>query len=329
MAQYLSTFAQGLEEPAVAFLQTDLPGCSVERVLSGGVHYRRRALPEEFPPWMNNSYLVLMFFNDLDESALQGMVRLAIKRGLDGDTLARHLPADATTCRVLFMQDGAVSHMGARTQEKAEYLMSTFSGLEIDRAQPDVEFWFVARPEGCGFLLLRLTGHQRGRTAEGELRADLSSLMCRMMNPKPGQTLLAPYCALGGMASAAIDYPYNTVIACEEDPGKLQVLNRRFATIHRVTPLLTAHPALPDAPAGRLDAMAAHLDAARIRGDIGAFYRLFLSSARRLLKKDGMLCVLCYHKNELFAANGQGLYLIDHYETSVAGKRACLAVYQK
>ncbi|MDD4797347.1 MAG: hypothetical protein PHO66_06220, partial [Eubacteriales bacterium] len=258
MPLFYSTFAAGMEEAVQRFIPQDMPGSSIERMLPGAVHYRRKALPKHIPSWLNNTFLSLMTFSKATKAPLQEMVRIADTRGLDAETLVAHLPADAATFRVLFMLDGAVAHVGEKSLERAETLLGIFSGLQVDRAKPDVEFWFIYRPEGCGFLLMRLTSHKRSKNlVSGELRADIASFLCRLTGPLPGQVMLNAYAAYGSVVSAGLEYPYEKIVACESEPKLVQALSSRFSACPQVSPLLTAHPELTDVPSGSVDRMIA------------------------------------------------------------------------
>ncbi|MDD3243178.1 MAG: hypothetical protein PHD32_05560 [Eubacteriales bacterium] len=331
MPLFYSTFVPGLEEPTQRLFQWDMPGCSIEKVLSGAVQYRRKGALKAPPSWLNNTFLSLTTFARLDKNPLQEMVRIADTRGIDADTLTDYLPPEATTFRALFMENGAVAHVGPKTLERAETMLTIFSGLTVDRAHPDVEFWFIYRPEGCGFLLLRLTGHTRGKNPEpGEVRADIASYLCRLCDPLPGMTLLVPSAGHGAIPSAALEYPFEKIVVCENAPRAVQELNARFAACPQVSPLLCAAPALPGLPGGAADRMIAFLQPEEAgKAEISAYYLEFLASARRCLKKGGRLVMLCPDTKEALSAVRSTLTLADFYEVVTAGRKLALVVCEK
>lgn len=330
MPLFYSTFAAGMEEAVERLFPQDMPGCSIERMLPGAVHYRRKGALKHIPSWMNNTFLSLMSFSKANKAPLQEMVRIAQTRGVDAETLTSYLPPDASTFRVLFMQDGAVAHVGPNTLEKAECMLGVFSGLQVERAKPDVEFWFIYRPEGCGFLLMRLTGHKRSKNlVSGELRADIASFLCRLTDPLPGQVMLNAYAAYGSVVSAGLEYPYEKIIACEAQPQLVQALGGRFAACPQVRVLLSTHPDLPDVASGSIDRMIAQPLPEATGAASAPFYLQLLSAARRCLKKGGLLVLLCYDRKEALAAVTNGLELLESYDIVFAGKKALVAVIKK
>ena len=137
MAQYYSTFPSGFEPAIEEFIARDLPGVQMLRMLDGAVEYKRRGVLSDIPLWFNNTFLCLTTFPRAPKEPIQHMVRLALTRGVDSDTIFNHLPEGAATFRAMFMVDGLLAHVGDRTMEKAEAFLSDVSGLKPGRALPD------------------------------------------------------------------------------------------------------------------------------------------------------------------------------------------------
>ena len=69
MPLFYSTFVPGLEEATQRLFQRDMPGCSIEKMLSGAVQYRRKGAPKAPPSWLNNTFLSLSTFARQDKDA--------------------------------------------------------------------------------------------------------------------------------------------------------------------------------------------------------------------------------------------------------------------
>jgi predicted RNA methylase len=328
MPQYYSTFPAGFEPAVEEFIARDVPGAQVLRMLEGAVEYKRRGVLKEFPRWLNNSYLCLTTFPRAPKDPIQDMVRLALQRGVDPDVIRAHLPSGAATFRAMFMLGGGLAHAGLKTMAKAEEFIAASSGLRPGPAKPDVEFWFLYRREGVGFLLMRLTRHRdyAGQFEAGELRPDVAHLLCRLSNPKPGDVFLDPFAGYGGIAKARLAYPAGEIVAGDVAP----------------------QPALQQALKGAANARAVRMDALDMRGvrsgsvdaivcdppwglyaklpEPAAFYGKFASEARRVLKKGGRLVMLTALKKEAEAALGLGFTVEGRLDVLVSGRKAAVFI---
>lgn len=328
MPQYYSTFPAGFEPAIEEFIARDMPGAQVLRMLEGAAEYKRRGVLKEFPRWFNNTYLCLTTFPRAPKDPIQDMVRLALQRGVDSGVLSSHLPAGAATFRAMFMLDGELAHAGLKTMAKAEEFLSAASGLKPGRARPDVEFWFLYRREGMGFLLMRLTQHKDyARQIEaGELRPDIAHILCRLSNPRPSDVFLDPFAGYGGIVKARLATPAAEVVAGDISPSpslqnvlkgaanarsiKMDALNMQSIQSRSVDAIVCdppwgAHKPLPDA---------------------AQFYGRFASEARRVLKKGGRLVMLTALKKEAEAALDQCFAIDGRLDVLVSGRKAAVFI---
>lgn len=328
MPQYYSTFPSGFEPAIEEFISRDMPGTQLLRMLDGAVEYKRRSELTEFPRWFNNTFLCLTTFPRAPKDPLQDMVRLALQRGVDSELISRHLPAGASTFRAMFMLEGLLAHAGLKTMAKAEELLASSSGLTPGRAKPDVEFWFLYRREGMGFLLMRLTQHKdfARELPPGELRPDIANLLCRLSNPKPGDAFLDPFAGYGGIVKARLATPAVSVTAGDINPPselRLAVRGAANATAIKMDALDMA-----DIRSGSLDAIVCdppwgeHTPLA----DPSAFYGRFAAEARRVLKKDGRLVMLTALKKEAEIALKPYFSIEGRLDVLVSGRKAAVFV---
>lgn len=330
MPQYYSTFPAGFEPAIEEFIKSDLPGTQIQRVLEGAVEYRRNTVLRDSPRWFNNSFLCLTTFPRAVKDPIQDMVRLTLQRGVDTDVIARHLPDGATTCRAMFMVDGLLAHVGDRTLMKTEEFLSSNSALRIDRARPDVEFWFLYRKEGLGFLLMRLTRHRdfARELAPGELRPDVATLLCRLSNPKPGDVFLDPFAGHGGIIKARTHFPAEQIIAGDKDSKLSAELSAACAPHKKARALVLDALDMPSIDSGSVDAIVTDPPWGDHEPlpDPAGFYGRFCAEARRVLKRDGRLVVLSALKREAEAALRQGFALDRKLDVLISGKKAAVFV---
>lgn len=321
MAQYYSTFPIGFEPAVEEFITRDMPGTQVLRTLDGAVEYKRRGVLQSFPPWLNNTFLCLTTFPRAPKEPMQDMVRLALTRGVDSETIMNHLPDGAATFRAMFMIDGQITHAGDKTMAKAEEFLAASSGLSPGRALPDVEFWFLYRKEGIGFLLMRLSYQKDMRQPlPGELRRDIAALLCRLSNPKPDDVFLDPF-ARYGIAKARLLYPSASVTAgdaANTAEVSMSLRGKPNAQVMRMDAVdMTA------VQSGSVDAIACApwWDEEKL-DDPGMQYGKFAAEARRVLKKNGRLVLLSAMKREAEVALRLNFALDGKLEVLVAGKKA-------
>ncbi len=328
MPQYYSTFPSGFEPAVAEFVARDMPGTQLLRTLDGAVEYKRRSILTDYPRWLNNTFLCLTTFPRASKDPLQHMVRLALTRGVDSELISRHLPPGAATFRAMFMLEGLLAHAGDKTMAKVEEFLASNTGLTSGRAKPDVEFWFLYRNEGIGFLLMRLTQHRdwARELPPGELRPDVAGLLCRLSNPRPGDVFLDPFAGYGGIVKARLTSPAASVTAGDLSirPELRAALGGKPGTAVLQMDALDMKDIAPgsvdtivcDPPWGEHTPLP----------DPAAFYGKFAAEARRVLKKDGRLVVLTALKKEAEAALRQGFSIERRLDVLVSGKKAAVFV---
>jgi tRNA (guanine6-N2)-methyltransferase len=327
MPQYYSTFPTGFEPAIEEFITRDMPGTQLLRIMEGAAEYKRRGVLTSSPKWFNNTFLCLTTFPRAPKEPLQDMVRLAVQRGIDSDAISSHMPEGASTFRAMFMLEGQLAHAGLKTMAKAEEFLARASGLKPGPAKPDVEFWFLYRREGIGFLLMRLTYHKdyAKELNPGELRPDISHLLCRLSNPRHDDVFLDPFAGYGGIVKARLDSPAVSITA--GDIALHPSLRAALRGAANVVVLKMDALSMTAIPSGSVDAIVCdppwgeHTPLA----DPTAFYGKFASEAHRVLKKDGRLIVLTALKKEAEAALRLNFSIDGRLDVLVSGSKA--AVY--
>jgi hypothetical protein len=327
MPQYYSTFPAGFEPAIEELISKDMPGTQVLRTMEGAVEYKRRTVLKEYPRWFHNTFLCLMTFPRSPKDAIQDMVRLTLQRGVDTDTIFEHMPEGASTFRVMFMMEGLLAHAGMKTMEKTEMFLSQASGLKPGRAKPDVEFWFVYRREGMGFLLMRLTQHRESEEPQaGELRQDIANLLCRLSNPRPADVFLDPFAGYGGIVKARLGSPAVSITA-----GDISLQPALQAAVRGITYAKALRMDALDmaaVPPGSVDAIVCDPPWGEYTklADPAGFYGRFAAEARRVLKRDGRLVMLTALKKEAESVLKMNFTVEGRLDVLVSGRKAAVFI---
>jgi tRNA G10 N-methylase Trm11 len=96
--------------------------------------------------------------------------------------------------------------------------------LRSDRLNPDIEFWVVARSEGIVLIGLRITRHRSSEKVlqKGELRPELSNLLCWLSEPSGNDVFLDPFCGYGSIPFERSNLSgYREITAADIDSKKL------------------------------------------------------------------------------------------------------------
>jgi tRNA G10 N-methylase Trm11 len=226
------------------------------------------------------------------------------------------------------MLDGLLAHAGMKTMAKAEEFIADASGLKPGRARPDVEFWFLYRREGMGFLLMRLTHHKDyARQLEaGELRPDIAHILSRLSDPRPDDFFLDPFAGYGGIVKARLSAPAAEVVAGDINPSPALYAALRNNSNARVVKMDAL--AMKGIQNGSMDAIVCDppWGLHKPLPDPVQFYGRFAAEARRVLKKDGRLVVLSTLKKEAEAALGQCFAIDGRLDVLVSGRKAAVFI---
>ena len=127
------------------------------------------------------------------------------------------------TFRIVISNENKPAAIDEKLRMEAEKTISRLSGLKVNRALPDTEFWFLYRREneqGFSIFMKRLTLRPSWEKTlhKGELPPPLTWTLCRLANLVHTDTVLDPFCGYGSIPEAAFKYFHITkFMACDTD----------------------------------------------------------------------------------------------------------------
>lgn len=339
MSIFVSTFTSGLQEPVEAFLKEDLPGVKILNTYDGLIVYKADADQKKLSRlrFFNNSFLLLKQYTKCKTDSLEWMIREALKMKDLGKRLSEiRLPPNSRQFRIITSRENQLSPVSKDVLSQMEQSIAKAAGWKVNRAKPDLEFWFLYRREKVGFFMLRLTKHTTYEKVlqKGELRPELSHILCRLSEPGPQDIFLDPFCGYGAIPfERALMHRYNMIFLSDKSEEQVQYckakakeLEKRFKKklIVRQSDALQLSSfedgfvdrIVTDPPWGLYQ---------ELNMDISEFYTLMLKELTRILKPGGILVVLTAQKEAIDRAitrYSSQLNVMAKYNILVSGKKA-------
>ncbi|MEK7188781.1 MAG: RsmD family RNA methyltransferase, partial [Patescibacteria group bacterium] len=304
MNTYFSTFITGLGDVVIPALEKRLSKFNLKLLLDGLVIYGTKSSDKEikYTRFLNNSFFLLKLFDNLKECSFEKMAEWILR---EHSLNKPPLSPKSSTFRIVFSRENQIVSVNPRLQEKLENYFSKLFKLQIDRANPDVEIWFLWRNEGYGFIGVRLTHKPNYEKVlnKGELRPELAHLLCLISQPDKDDVFLDPFASFGAIPfERAISFPYTKIIASDRDKqifqklqkragdlglriilGRYDALNLSSLTNESVTKIVT------DPPWGFY----------KEEKNTEEFYTKMLEEFVRVLKPDGLIVILTGQKELL------------------------------
>lgn len=342
MQTYLSTFISGLQEPVEFILKKYIPNVKVLNLLDGLIVYETETDAGKIGfRCFNNSFLVMKQFSDLGGNPMNSMFQIvADSKGLE-ENISENIKDKAKSFRIIASRENKLVSVDKKLLELVEMRISKVKGLKIDRSKPDIEFWFLYRSERLGFFMMRLTKHKAYEKIlhKGELRPELSHILCSISEPDADDIFLDPFCGYGSIPiERALSFSYNMIFAIDRDREKIKNLRQKIkeSKYKKMKRSFLAK----SGDSLNLDTFETHfID--RIVTDppwglfkdvgmnIAEFYPLMLKEFYRVLKTRGIIVVVTAEKEEFensILKFGNNMELEKKYNILVSGKKA--AVYK-
>lgn len=335
MIAYYSTFITGLQEVVETALREGLKNVQVDLVLDGLIVYRSDEPIQEILNlrFFNNTFLLL----ELSNHKHNFFVRDLIKNVLQKRRLTHEIPKMAIknkrSFRIINSEENQLVSIDKKTLENAENFFGNKLGIQVSRAKPDLEVWFLKRNEGYGFIGLRLTKtpNYEKTLHKGELRPELAHLMCILADLQFSDVVLDPFAGYGSIpVECAKGFRIKQIIAGEKDEVAFKILQEKaiktrsniivrkwdalglaFLTDNSVDKIIT------DPPWGFYDNKNINLT---------EFYRSMFKELIRLLKPNGLMIILMGQKDlfETVISSFSKLKLLNRYDILVSGKKAAI-----
>jgi tRNA (guanine6-N2)-methyltransferase len=339
MAIYASTFISGLQDPVSKELTNLIPDLRIMDLYDGLVVYSTNIHVQKIKniKFFNNTFLVLKKFYNLQNSNLNNIIKMCLNMGNIKPKYAGDIVGGNRTFRIITSKENQLTSVNKNLLRSMEQKIARSYRLTVNRAKPDLEFWFLYRSEKIGFFMLRLTRHTAYEKIlnKGELRPELSHILCLLSEPSPNDIVLDPFCGYGSIPIArATDFPCNMIFASDIDKQMVNILKNKLKKQKLKKPIFVKEAdalnmesvfednfidkIITDPPWGFYQ----HMDI-----DINVFYKKMLQEFYRILKPNGILVLLTARKKEFenSLADCQNKYkLVDKYHILVSGKKAAI-----
>ena len=330
MNTYFSTFISGTSEIVKDLLKDKLDKVNINLLLDGLVVFETD-LP--FTQVKN-----LRFFNNIfvleKESKnikLSDFIKEIVADIDIQKKLRDYIPKQLRTFRVVYSKQNQITSLDKPLIQRLEGFIGLGTRLKVDKVKPDIEFWILERSEGNIFFGVRITKKLDTKLVleQGELRPELTNILCELSEPKVADVFLDPFAGLGAIPiERATIENYKKIFASENSKVIYQKLAQKVKSLGlnvivgkwNATKLgavadESVDKIVTDPPWGEFDKNI----------NIGSLYEEFLNEAHRILKKDGILIVLSSRKELveqiLFKLKGK-LKLECKFDILVSGKKA-------
>jgi hypothetical protein len=333
---YYATFIPGLGELIAELVRERLRDAVIHRLLDGAILFETSLGYDKFNFFcFNNIFAVISLMeHDAPAGALEAHIAALDgpgAMGAAGDIIA-HNSKKFRSFRIVISRENIPAAIDEKLRAQAERHIGRLSGLTVNRAKPDAEFWFLYRNEGFSLFMKRLTLRPSWEKSlhPGELPPPLAWMLCRVARLKYGDVVLDPFCGYGSIPNAAFRYFHITqCIAADNSEQAAAHTAARFRnrsggfTLHKadfrslvsVLPPKSVDAVITDPPWGCYQGGAALP---------GTLYEEMFGVFDTLLKDDGRAVVLGARTDELPRAAGDRFVLQQNIPILLSGKKAAI-----
>lgn len=335
MKTYFSTFITGFSELVRKTLETKIPDLKIDLIEDGVVVYQTSKGIDFIREihFLNNTFLMLQIFKHLGSNPTDEMMNRALKIKDLFVGLEDLVSKNKNNFRIMATIDNRFVKMDNSVREKLENnILKINSRLKLDRTNPDVEFIFINRREGYGFLGFRLTRHTSyEKTLEkGELYPELAYILCLLSEPSRNDVFLDPFCGFGSIPIARVrEFGYKEIIASDLEKFYVTRVRTKVNKIKHMDVVVKKWNALnlSELKENSIDKIVTDPPWGINVGkelDLKKFYYEMSLEFNRILKPNGVIVILIADK-ELFENilnKFENFKLISKYETLVSGQKA-------
>jgi tRNA G10 N-methylase Trm11 len=330
MNTYFSTFISGTSEIVSDLLKSKLDKVNIKVLLDGLVVFETDLPISEVTNlrFLNNVFVLVKENKDIK------LINFVNEIVFDIDIqkhLKDYVSKQLRTFRVVYSKQNQITSLDKPLTQRLEGFIGLGTRLKVDKVKPDIEFWILERSERNIFFGIRITKKLDTKLVleQGELRPELTNILCELSEPKDADVFLDPFAGSGAIPIERIAIgKYKKLFASENNKVIYQKLAQKVKSLGlniivgkwNATKLgalanESVDKIVTDPPWGEFDKNI----------NIGSLYEEFLNEAHRILKKDGILIVLTSQKELieqiLIKLKGK-LKLERKFDILVSGKKA-------
>lgn len=335
MYLYYSSFISGIQD----IIKNNLEGCHIKKLMDGGVLYGTDKTPEEIEKirFFNNSFMVIQTFENIgDEMPIENMINTVNLE--ENRQFLNYIKSKkrAKTFRIFSSIENSLVAIDKKPLGRLENRLEKLTKLrvEFNKKAADIEFWFLRRSEKIGFFMLRVTKNKK-KLEKGELRPELTNILCLLSKPKDDDVFLDPFCGSGAIPlERSRICGYKGIFACDKNEEIVKKfkdeiksigskkLNRSFFT-KKVDFLSNSFDdgyfttIVTDPPWGFFEKI----------DNIGKFYNDIISEMYRIIKPNGIIVLLTANRDEVIKSLENfrtKLKLLERFDILVSGKKSSI-----
>jgi predicted RNA methylase len=357
--RYYAAFVPGMQEAVAEVILKRLPGVFIEKLLDGAVVFETGCSYDRLNFLCFNNIFAVIDSVDISRNGgnvpPEKLLEAHIVKATGGPAPARGMNAQPEvenraalsgnnqkikSFRIIFSVENKPVSVKAALKQAAELFIARESGLVVNRAGPDTEFWFLYRREGFSLFMKRLTRHAPFEKTlhPGELTPQLAWLLCDLSNPKHTDVVVDPFCGYGSIPDQRIKhFPFKKMYALDINAAsvsitknklkgrqaeKCEILKTNMYDIFKVLSPGGADAVITDPPWGLYRETSVPPQ---------QFYDDMTAIVSRLLKEGGRAVILTARKEEfeLSACKAPELRLVKTFHVLVSGKKAAVYVLEK
>ena len=334
---YYATFIPGLGELIAELVRERLPDAIIHRLLDGAILFETSLGYDKLNFFCFNNIFAVINLMEHDAPARALEAHIQLQNAVVGDSAAggiiAHNSRKFRSFRIVISRENKPASIDEKLRTEAERHIARLSGLTVNRAKPDAEFWFLYRNEGFSLFMKRLTLRPSWEKSlhPGELPPPLAWMLCRLARLKHDDVVLDPFCGYGSIPNAAFRYFHITqCIAADNNEQAAAYTAARFRdrpdgafTLHKtdfrslvsILPPKSVDAIITDPPWG------CYHNGEEFQG---ALYEEMFGVFDTLLKDGGRVVVLGARTDELPRADGDRFVLQENIPILLSGKKAAI-----
>jgi tRNA G10 N-methylase Trm11 len=334
---FYASFIPGLQNFIAEVIKERLADAVIHKLLDGAVIFETETSYDKLNFFcFNNIFACISIMEHIESStALEKHIREFTVSETAEEIIANN-SANFHTFRIVVSNENKPASIDENLRIAAEKRISRLSGLKVDRANPDAEFWFLFRRDdshgGKNFsvFMKRLTLRPSWENSlhRGELPPPLAWTLCRFARLSHKDTVLDPFCGYGSIPEAAFKHFHvNNFIACDSDRDAFLFSAARFKK--RKNAGFIIHNAdfelLPSLVAEKsIDAIVTDPPWGQFKEIDDRFYIKMFGVFEKMLKDGGRAVVLCANKDTVVKAASGCFSLQDSIPILLSGKKTVI-----